>query len=265
MGTGTGALNGLLDFLAQTFTFTGTNFKFKGTSHLIDGATSSLNVLTNNTNTINMNFRTNSITPTQINSSIVATGGIVANGGTLDLNSTTLNLNSGNINYSTSETKITLNASETSVITQKQLNGQTTAGSLVFGKMLMYNGIGTFQVSTAGNVNIKGTEQQFTKLILIGYDCPNGVNIILDQTSTSIIDGQEFNIWNMSAFDVGIKTTSSSSASNLYGPNLSRGGVSNILLTSNRGLRVRSFAGLTNAVMQAPNGLSVGWILLNNY
>ena len=265
VGTGTGSLNGLLDFLAQTFTFTGTNFKFKGTSFLIDGATSSLNVLTNNTNTINMNFRTNSTTPTQINSSILATGGTVANGGTLEVNSNTLNLYSGNINFSTTETKLNLNASETSTITAKQLNGQTTAGSYVYGKMLLYNGIGTYQISTAGNVNIKGTEQQFTKLLLVGYDCPAGVNIILDQASTSIIDGQEYNIWNMSAFDVSIRTNSSATIANLYAPNVSRGGVSNIILTSNRGLRVRAFAGLTSAVMLPPNNLSVGWILLNNY
>jgi hypothetical protein len=169
VGTGTGALNGLLDFLAQTFTFTGTNFKFKGTSFLIDGATSSLNVLTNNTNTINMNFRTNSTTPTQINSSISATGGIVANGGTLEVNSNTLNLCSGNINFSTAETKINLNVSETSTITAKQFNGQTTAGSYVYGKMLLYNGIGTYQIFTNGNKNIKCTEQQFTKLVYFQY------------------------------------------------------------------------------------------------
>lgn len=258
VGSGTGSLSGLLTFLAQTFKFTGTSF-------IVDGATSSLNMLTNTTNTINMNFRTNSATPTQINSSIVASGGTVANGGTIEVNSNTLNLYSGNINFSTAETKLTLNASETSTITAKQFNGQTTASSLVFGNMLLYNGIGTYQISTIGNKNIKCTEQQFTKLILVGYDCPNGVIIILDQTSTSIIDGQEFQIWNMSAYDVSIRTNSSATVANLYAPNLARSGVASIILTSNRGLRVRAFAGVTNATMQAPNGLSVGWILLNNY
>jgi hypothetical protein len=250
---------------SSSYTFTGTNFKFKGTSFLIDGDTSSLNVLTNNTNTINMNFRTNSTTPTQINSSILATGGSVANGGTLEVNSNTLNLYSANINLLSTETRLTYNANENSVITQKQLNGQTTAGSLVYGNMLLYNGNGTYQISTSGNKNIKCTEQQFTKLILVGYDCPNGVIIILDQTSTSITDGQEFQIWNMSAFDVSIRTNSSATVANLYAPNLSRGGVASIILTSNRGLRVRAFVGLTSAAMLPPNNLSVGWILLNNY
>jgi hypothetical protein len=79
------------------------------------------------------------------------------------------------------------------------------------------------------------------------------------------MDGGEYQIWNMSANSVVISTNTSGAFANIYGPNLSRSGVDNIILTSNRGIRARAFTAVTNAVMQGPNGLSVGWIFHNNY
>jgi hypothetical protein len=226
------------------------------------------------TDTATINFKSSTANDV-VSSSIKATGGNSnADSGTLDIDGSILNINNTTTNIFSSVVNFILNgastllhliASPTSTIKLQTPSGASTSVSTVYGDLLFFNGSGTLQIGTAGNKNIKCTEQQFTKLILIGYDCPNGVRIILDQTTTSIMDGGEYQIWNMSANNVVISTNSSGTIANIYGPNLSRSGVDNIILTSNRGIRARAFTAVTSSIMQPPNNLSVGWIFHNNY
>ena len=76
-----------------------------------------------------------------------------------------------------------------------------------------------------------------------------------------MIDGQEYMIWNMSAFPVTIKTNNSATIANLYKVGMSRGGFIFFNLVAGTGCYARAFTNLVGALMIPPSGITKGWII----
>jgi hypothetical protein len=78
---------------------------------------------------------------------------------------------------------------------------------------------------------------------------------------TLLIDGQEYMIWNMSAFAVTIKTNTAATIANIYKVGSSRGGPTFFNIVGGAGIYARAFTRLTGATMIPPSGITKGWII----
>ena len=193
---------------------------------------SSLQVIPVSTGSITQNYYTFPSSPSSVSSSITATGGTSGtHQGTLSLKASRINIDaSDTTNIDTDNLIITNNTSPSTTVsvtckTSSDIflagwDGTPVGTGLppilpLMSKYPFYNGLPTIQLSTAGNYILKCTEKQYRALILIGYDAPTGVDVVLDQSNNNMIDGQEYMIWNMSAFAVTIKTNNSATIANL--------------------------------------------------
>ena len=239
---------------------------------------SSLQVIPLSTGSIAQNFYTFPSSPSSVSSSITATGGTSGtHQGTLTLKasrinidaSDTTNIDTDNLiitNGTSPSTTVTVTCKTSSDIFLGGWDGTPVGTGLpptlpLMSKYPFYNGLPTIQLSTAGNYSLKCTEKQYRALILIGYDAPTGVDVVLDQGNTSMIDGQEYMIWNMSAFAVTIKTNNSATIANIYKVGMSRGGTTFFNLAAATGCYARSFTNLVGALMIPPSGITKGWII----
>jgi hypothetical protein len=239
---------------------------------------SSLQVIPVSTGSITQNFFTFPSSPLVVSSAITATGGTSGTyQGTLTLKCNRINLDASDmVNIDTDKLIITNGTSPSTAITATfgtssdiflaGWDGTPVGTGLpptlpLMSKYPFYNGQPTIQLSTAGNYSLKCTEKQYRALILIGYDAPTGVDVVLDQGNTSMIDGQEYMIWNMSAFDVTIKTNNSATIANLYKVGMSRGGFTFFNLTAGTGCYARAFTNLVGALMIPPSNITKGWII----
>jgi len=254
---GTLTNNGTLSTTAGTYSVNTAQFNIVATS--ATGA--SLRINPNTSGTFQMNFRTNSVSLGETSSQIAAYGGTANNNGNLVMTCGTLILNPTNITTTNSEIKYTMAYSNTSDIKYEAFTAQSTLGSPVYGKLSWYKGNGMVQVSTSGPTNIKSTDYSFGTLIMIGYDCPATANIILDVGTSTLLDGQEYCIWNMSASGVGIKNDNLGAITALFGRDLTRGGSATTTLGSNRGCRVKSFTNNVSDIMKPPSNRTAGWII----
>jgi len=244
-----------------------------------DGAVySSLQVIPVSTGSITQNFYTFPSSPSVVSSAITATGGTSGTyQGTLTLKCNRINLDASDmVNIDTDKLIITNGTSPSTAITATfgtssdiflaGWDGTPVGTGLpptlpLMSKYPFYNGAPTIQLSTAGNYSLKCTEKQYRALILIGYDAPDGVDVVLDQGNTSMIDGQEYMIWNMSAFPVTIKTNNSATIANLYKVGMSRGGFTFFNLVAGTGCYARAFTNLVGALMIPPSNITKGWII----
>jgi hypothetical protein len=239
---------------------------------------SSLQVIPLSTGSIAQNFYTFPSSPSSVSSSITATGGTSGTyQGTLTLKCNRINLDaSDTTNIDTDKLIITNGTSPSTAITATfgtssdiflaGWDGTPVGTGLpptlpLMSKYPFYNGLPTIQLSTAGNYILKCTEKQYRALILIGYDAPTGVDVVLDQSNNNMIDGQEYMIWNMSAFAVTIKTNNSATIGNLYKVGSSRGGTTFFNLVAGTGCYARAFTNLVGALMIPPSGITKGWII----
>ena len=82
-----------------------------------------------------------------------------------------------------------------------------------------------------------------------------------------MIDGQEFQIWNMSSSDVVVTTydvplgTSSATFGPFFYAGANRNGLISFRVVSNSYAMFRSFTNVTHADMKSSNNLSYGWIV----
>jgi hypothetical protein len=239
---------------------------------------SSHQIIPLSTGSITQNFFTFPSSPLVVSSAITATGGTSGTyQGTLTLKCNRINLDASDmVNIDTDKLIITNGTSPSTAITATFGTSSdiflagwdgTPVGTGIpptlplMSKYPFYNGLPTIQLSTAGNYSLKCTEKQYRALILIGYDAPDGVDVVLDQGNTSMIDGQEYMIWNMSAFPVTIKTNNSATIANLYKVGMSRGGFTFFNLVAGTGCYARAFTGLSNILMIPPSGINRGWII----
>ena len=231
---------------------------------------SSLQVIPLSTGSITQNFYTFPSSPSSVSSSITATGGTSGTyQGTLTLKCNRINLDASDMvnidtdkliitNGTSASTAVTVTCGFASDIFLAGMDGNTAPLQT---KYPLYNGAATIQITTAGNYSLKCTEKQFRALILIGYDAPTGVDVVLDQSGSSMVDGQEYMIWNMSAFSVTIKTNNSATIANLYKVGSSRGGTTFFNLVAGTGCYARAFTLLLGPIMIPPSGITKGWII----